>query len=217
LAVLLGMYLFLCRVTFLMLFGILASLPLFAESTSEERRTVEERRVEEQKRASLQSSEASLSAKKQEQERPSRQTEQLFDRLELAYVMDMMQKKVTYRYDACKAVMIIKGIENEYLDLNSQLAYLQENKILPKKYRKEFDTSKPLRKGLFALMLAKTLGIKGGISPHLFPHSERYALKEMAFAGVLSDTHKNDLVSGSEFVTAVMQAKRTFQNQSTKA
>jgi len=184
-----------------------------AVTTTKDRSLVQDRRVEEEKRHSLLSTEVVTPVRQPPKPVPDKQKDQVFDRLELSYMMDVMQRKVTYHYDACKAIMLIKGIENDYIDLNSQLAYLRKNKILPKKYAKEFEMTAPLRKGLFAYMLAKTLGIKGVILLRVLGMRERYALKELAFEGIMAATHTKDLVSGDEFVVALKIATKYFDQK----
>lgn len=173
-----------------------------------DRKLVDERRVEEEKRESLRHTEATPEAQEKKEIPADKQAPQ--DMLENAYLMDLMQRRVTYGYDAAKAVVLINKVENEYLDLNAQIAYLKEKKILPRKYHKEFDPMKPLRKGLFAYMLCKTLNIKGGIALHTLGKvgfAERYSLKELAFEGIMADSNRRDLVRGDELATAMMQAK----------
>lgn len=176
---------------------------------AQDRDRVDERRVEEVKREDLKPTQGIVDEeekKPQDSKRPPP-----VDRLELAYLMDLMQRKFTYRYDAIKAVVLILGVENEYLDLDSQLNLLREKKILPKRFEKEFDVKQPLRKGLFAYMIAKTLDLKGGILMRLFGMSERYAIKSLAFEGILPDTNKQDLVAGDEFVIALQEASRYYK------
>ena len=64
----------------------------------------------------------------------------------------------------------------------------------------------PLRKGLFAYMLYSALDVKGGITLSLFGVSERYALKELVYQGILSSGNVKDILSGDELVTTTMRA-----------
>lgn len=180
---------------------------LWALTPTEERTSVDERRIEEEKREDLKPTQEITT----EKPKPRDPKEQTFDRLDLAYMMAIMQKKFTHRYDACKAIVLILGVQDQYLDMNAQVAFLREKEILPKKFEKEFDVMQPLRKGLFAYMVAKTLDIKGGVSMRLFGMKERTAVKELAFEGIMPDSNKNDLVRGDEFVIVLQEASKYFK------
>ncbi len=124
------------------------------------------------------------------------------------YFLKLAQKRIAYHYDAAKAIVILMGVDEEYLDLTSQVGYLQEHGLLPARLHDTFDPRAPLRRGVAAYMFRQVLGIRGGIALHLFGGSERYALKELAFQGIMSPGHVNDLVSGAELVQIMSQAAR---------
>lgn len=159
----------------------------------------EKRRIEEKKRESLKPSEVQIGKEKEA-------APLIISPLDLAYFTELMPKKVTFRYDACKMLVILMGVEDEYLDLDSQTAFLKEKNLLPKKYETEFNPMQPLRKGLVAYMFCQALKIKGGISLRVFGVSERYALKEIAFEGIMPSGNVKDIVSGEELVAAFIQA-----------
>jgi predicted RNase H-like nuclease (RuvC/YqgF family) len=98
------------------------------------------------------------------------------------------------------------NVENQYIDLGSQVTFLKQNKLLPKRYEKEFDPTKPLRKGLTAYMFCRALGIKGGIMLRLFGMTERYAIKELVHQGMMSSGDVDDIVTGEELIYLVTQA-----------
>ena len=162
----------------------------------------EKRRIEEQKRQNLQPSEVQILKEHKIEPQPMAP----LDTLDLVYFAELVPKKVTFRYDVSKAIVVLLGVENQYIDLDSQIAFLKEKNLLPKKYASEFDPMQPLRKGITAYIFCKALGIKGGLALRLFGMSERYALKEIAFQGIMSSGNVNDIVSGEELVSVVMQA-----------
>jgi len=133
------------------------------------------------------------------------------------YFISLLPKRVTFRYDAAKAIVILMGVDEEYIDLSSQVAYLQAQGFLPQRYQQAFDPMQPLRKGLLAYILYRALHIKGGIALHLFGPTQRHALKELAFRGMMSPGRVNDLVTGEELVQAMSQmAEYKIRHQPTQ-
>ena len=55
-------------------------------------------------------------------------------------------------------------------------------------------------------MIQRALKIQGGLALHLFGSTERYAMKELGFRGILSPGLTRDLISGSELVQIASQA-----------
>ena len=171
----------------LFLFLIFFSSLLMAQTSEEERR------IEEEKRQSLRSTEESIFEKREPGFRPT-------DSTELGYFRELLSRRVIFHYDACRALVILMGVENQYKDLNSQIAFLKEKNIIPRKTASEFDPNEPLRKGLAAYMFCRALEIKGGLWLRLFDKSQRYALKELVFEGIMSPGNVNDIVSGKELI-----------------
>jgi hypothetical protein len=125
-----------------------------------------------------------------------------------AFFSSLAPKHVTFRYDAAKAIVILMGVDEQYIDLSAQVAYLGANRLLPRRFQTTFDPMAPLRKGLFAYMVYQALDLHGGIALHLFGPTERLALKELVFQGLMSPGHVHDLVSGQELVQVMSQAAR---------
>jgi len=160
------------------------------------------RRIEEQKRENLESTKIQYQKKPTKQ--PSRAAPLQPD--DTIYLIEMSFRKVTYGYDLCKVIVILKGIENEYIGLDAQVAYLKDQGFLPSRLRDTFDPMKPLRRGLTAYVLRKVLNVKGGIFPRLFKESERYALKEMTYEGVMSSGNIHAIISGDELASTMTRA-----------
>ncbi len=170
-------------------------------------RLEERRRVEEQKRDSLRPSEAHpedyfITTPEKEQEAPVKPLEPV----DILYFTELLQRRIAYRYDACKVLVVLMGVEDEFVDLDSQVKFLAENDILPKKYKSDFDPMQPLRRGLAAYMFYKALEIKGGAILRIFGVSERYALKELAFEGIMAEGNTKDIVSGEELIITLTQS-----------
>ncbi len=163
----------------------------------------QDRRIEEEKRESLKPTIAPLKIPKEKKAVGGPPVPQPIKEL---YFLTLLPKRIAYRYDAAKLIVILMGVDEEYIDLNSQVQYLQEEGFLPKRFRDGFDPMEPLRKGVAAYMFYKALDVKGGIALYLFGPSERYTLRELAFQGYMSPGHANDLVSGEELVQIMTRA-----------
>ncbi len=168
--------------------------PLLMAETAEENR-----RVEEEKRESLRPTEGRKAKEKKAILPP-------LDPIDLLFFTELMVKRVAFRYDACKALVVLMGVEDQYIDLGSQIAFLRNENLLPKIFEKEFDPTKPLRKGLTAYMFCKALDIKGGVLLRLLGMSERYTLKELVYQGMMSSGNVKDIVSGEELVSILNRA-----------
>lgn len=159
----------------------------------------EKRRVEQEKRESLEATEVQIPTKEET-------ALGLTSPLDTAYFIELLPRRITFRYDVCKVFVILMGVGEQYIDLDSQVTFLKEKNLLPKYFESEFDVMQPLRKGLIAYMFCNALKIKGGGFLRLFGRNERYALKELVFEGLMSPGNVNDIVSGEELISVFMQA-----------
>ena len=79
--------------------------------------------------------------------------------------------------------------------------------------RDTFDPMKPLRRGLTAYALRKVLNIKGGVFLNLFKENERYALKELAYEGIMSSGNIREILSGDELAATMTRAINYMESQ----
>lgn len=165
----------------------------------------QDRRIEEEKREELK---PTLAPAQPSEPRPTQKevAPPVPQPFEPIYFMNLVQQRIAYHYDAAKSIAILMEVDEEMIDLDAQAAYLREKGFLSRRFRKGFDPMAPLRKGPAAYLFLRALGIRGGIVLHLLGPSERYALKEMVFQGILSPGHVNDLISGAELVQIMSQA-----------
>jgi len=167
----------------------------------------DDRRIEEQKREELKPTEVHYQAKKQTKKSPPLSDE------DITYLSALGFKKVTYGYDLCKTLVILLKVENKYVGLDAQVAFLKEQKLLPKKIEDTFDPVQPLRRGIAAYALRKVLHVKGGIFLRIFNESQRYALKELTYEGIMSSGHINEIISGDELSSAITRAVNHLGSQ----
>jgi len=154
----------------------------------------EDRRIEEEKRKSLHQTEVLVPAMEEQVARP----DHLIDR---SYFEKLVSRKISYRRDGCMTLAVLMGVEKQYPNLDSQIAFMKERGIIPPKYTADFSPDEPLRKGLAAYMFYEALGIDGGLWIRLFGISQRYALKELVFEGIMISGNKHDIVSGEELIS----------------
>ncbi|MFC1514363.1 hypothetical protein ACFL5X_00480 [Candidatus Omnitrophota bacterium] len=190
------------------LFFLILAPPVFCQA-GQEQLNVQKRRIEEEKRLDLKPTQEPLPAKTEEKPEP-------VEGSGLDYFEYLITKKTASRSDACRSLAVLLNIEDEFGDLDSQIEYLKQKNILPKKIASEFDPDQPLRKGLTAYMFYKALEIKGGVILRVFGISQRYALKELVFQEVMLPGYDRDIVSGKELVLTLTEAAHYLAEQQTK-
>jgi hypothetical protein len=163
----------------------------------------DDRRIEEQKRENLKQTEVHYQ-KKEKKKKPSKAAP--LQPEDLMYISELSFRKITYGYDLCKLLVVLKGVENQYIGLNAQVAYLKEQNLLPNHLKDTFDPMKPLRRGLTAYVLRKVLDVKGGIFLTIFKESQRYALKELTYEGIMSSGNIHEILSGDELASTMTRA-----------
>ncbi len=165
-------------------------------------RPEDDRRIEEQKRNKLKSTEVHRPLK---ESKPSKVAPPISE-ADFTYIAQLPARQVTYGYDLAKLLVILDGVESDYVDLSSQVKYMKEKKLLPQRLHKDFDPLKPLRRGLVAYTLRKVLDVKGGIFLRIFRNSERYALMELTYEGIMSSGNTQEIISGDELSSAITNA-----------
>lgn len=191
------------KIIFLLLFFNIF-LPCFALAAPNPQ---DDRRIEEQKREELKPTEVHYQPKK----KPEKSAPLSDD--DIAYLSELGFKKVTYGYDLCKTLVILLKVENDYVGLDAQVAFLKEQKLLPKSIEDTFDPMQPLRRGITAYALRKILNVKGGIFLRIFNESQRYALKELTYKGIMSSGHIDEILSGDELSSTITRAVNYLGSQ----
>jgi hypothetical protein len=159
----------------------------------------DKRRVEEEKRKDLLASEV-YSVEIQEVSPPEAGSGQN------VYFTRLLSEDVAVLSDAYKTLVILMGLDDQFSDTDSQLTFLREKGIVPKSLGINSDYNDPLNKGVTAYMFAKAMDIKGGVTLRLFGFSQRYALKELVYQGIMVPGNVQDVVSGQELILTLMRA-----------
>lgn len=169
----------------------LGSDALYAETSSE-------RRIEELKRETLAQTE-SVAPEVLPEAKP-------LETIDVIFLALLQTRKVTFHYDICKVLVILKGLENELFDATAQAAFLEEQNMIPPRLLGRFDPQAPLRRSVAAYMFCRALGIRGGAIGTLMGLNERYAMKELVFKGIMASGNANDIISGEELVSMTNRA-----------
>jgi len=118
------------------------------------------------------------------------------DKENYAFLSELYNKKVSSIADACRAISIVLGREEQFV---------QDN-LLPPSIKKKFNYQEPLRKGQAAYMLCKALDMEGGLWLRLLGLNQRYALRELVYEGIMFPGNVQDFMSGKELISTLTQA-----------
>lgn len=168
--------------------------------------TEEKRRIDEEKRQSLRFS-APSSGQRPQADYPLRSP------VNLDYFSELISRETAFNSDACRALVVLMGLQQQYKDFQSQVVFLERNNIIPKRLGADFSPDQPLCKGMVAYMFARALNIKGGLWIRLFGLSQRYAVKELVFEGIMISGNMKELISGKELVLILVQAAEYMADQ----
>jgi hypothetical protein len=170
---------------------------IFTSSAVLGQSVISERRIEEEKRSSLQETVPPSEYSFQKETRKPSQ--------EIDYYERLMSKPVASWNDGVQVIFELISMDEEIPDYPQRMEYLKQQDILPAvDYPLAENT--PLRKGEAAYMLCKALGIKGGVHMRLFGVSQRYALREMVFEGIMVSGGVAQYVSGKELTLIFLDA-----------
>lgn len=125
------------------------------------------------------------------------------------YRITISKKKVVTMEDGCRAVLAVakaddlKGHFSED-DYKSMVEQLKSMAIMPVNWNMTADT--PITKSKVAIMLVRTLGIKGGAVARIVGMNERYAYQECRFLDLISGGGQNRYFDGIELIAIVHRA-----------
>ena len=119
---------------------------------------------------------------------------------ELQYLKELVLKKVATTQDAIHILAILLGLRQEQKDYPAGLSFCREKGILPPKISDNLRAESPLRKGVAAYMFCRALGLRDSVWLRVFGTSQRYALRELVFEGIMPSGSVHESVSGSELV-----------------
>ena len=160
---------------------------------------VDERRVEEEKRLDLKTTEAQY----YDRARTRVDQEALTTR---DFLEGLSSKEYADHRDAAKVLTILLGKEDELTDFGLQRDFFVSSNLLSARKAGYFVAEAPVRRGLFAQMLMKALGIKGGLTLRVLGAYERYCLSELVYEDIMIPGSTREWMSGRELIYTFIQA-----------
>jgi hypothetical protein len=174
------------------------------------RQPQENRRIEEDKRGSLISTESAL---------PKRETQSLpasSKPLEIRYLSKLQEKDAATLDDATLTIALLLGSKDNFNDFKKRLIYLEERGIVAKSTAISSSPDSPLTRGQAGHMFCKALKLRGGIFARIFGLSQRYALNELAYEGIMDTGYANSIMSGSDLVSLFINSADYLLRQGDK-
>jgi hypothetical protein len=159
------------------------------------RQAQDKRRIEEGKRDSLNSTESVKTRNGSALQVPASKP------LEIQYLSKLLDKEVADFDDATFTVVLLLGLKDIGSDFNKRVAFLQEEHIIDNNASRSFSPKSALTRGQAAYMYCRALKIKGGLFARAFSLTQRYALNELVYEGIIESGPTNSIMSGKELVS----------------
>jgi hypothetical protein len=120
-----------------------------------------------------------------------------------------MQPMVTVG-EAYRAMVLLAEGEDAYDSFEAREVALEERQIVRRQW--ELKRAEPVDKGTVAYMVMRILKLRGGVNMLLFGNlglgDRRYALRELAYQGLMEATPTYRFITGGELVNLMLKADR---------
>ena len=120
------------------------------------------------------------------------------------YLRKLFKQPLASTWDAMRMVYKLTPETNTIRSMVEVAEYLQEQDIVPADWKT--DTPQKLHMRELAILICNTLKIEGGINKHLFPRTRRYALLELRYLNIMSQTVPDRYVTGAELIGIIGRA-----------
>lgn len=120
------------------------------------------------------------------------------------FFRELREKRAATMLDGYRVALALAGQDYADVSFEEAQAKLIEAKVIPGRWKKGPEES--IARGQLAYMVVKILGIKGGLTMRAFGVSERYALKECKFEGLMAGGMTSRHVTGRELVAVLARA-----------
>lgn len=120
---------------------------------------------------------------------------------QLGFWHSLAERHVTSNDEAFHGLLLYVDGKDDSADYSQRVALLKSRGMLPANF--SGPSHQAVDRGILAVCIVKVLNIKGGLFLHLFPQSQRYAVRELVFDGVYPTSSPNQTFSGTEFVGVV--------------
>ena len=123
----------------------------------------------------------------------------------------LADQPITSNDDAFHALLIFVDGEDASPDYAARVAKLKEKKLLRDSFNQP--ANQAVDRGTYAVALARTLKIRGGVVMSIIGATPRYATKELEFASIYPPSSPNQIFSGSEFLAVMSRAEEYQQGK----
>lgn len=114
------------------------------------------------------------------------------------FLYELSEKKHCTLDDAYRGMLYFIDGTDTADDFEQRAARLAMHEVIDKRWT--HNPNSPATKGRIGYMLARAIGIKGGVMYNITGASPRYALRELAYRGIIVGTSENAHISGAEYV-----------------
>jgi len=115
------------------------------------------------------------------------------------YLNEVVGRKAVSLGDGIELIMIVLHLEEKHTTFDAQIGFMKAHDLIKPSLTEETSDAL-LQRGALAYMLCKTLKLKGGLKARLLGLSERFAMEELIYQGIMRQGHSKDLVTGQELV-----------------
>ena len=120
---------------------------------------------------------------------------------QLSYWHDLAERHLTSNDDAFHGVLLYLDGKDPSKNYDERVATLKKRNLLASNFHQPADMA--IERGTIAVIVVKTLDIRGGWVMHVFGVSPRYAVKELVDDEIFTPSSPQQTFSGSEFVGVI--------------
>ncbi|MDP6058323.1 MAG: hypothetical protein QGH33_05495 [Pirellulaceae bacterium] len=124
---------------------------------------------------------------------------------QLAFWHSLSERKITSNDEAFHGLLLFLDGKDSAADYASRVEQLKSRGVLPAKFNRPAEEA--VNRGTMAVAIVAVLDIKGGLTLRLFPHSPRYATRELQYIGLYPRSSPHQAFSGSEFLGIIGRAE----------
>lgn len=120
---------------------------------------------------------------------------------QLLFWHTLAERPLTSNDDAFHGMLLYLDERDDCPDYAARVALLKQRGLLPASFNQP--ASAAVERGTVAVMIVKTLSIRGGWAMHVFGPTPRYALRELMSMSILPYSSPQQIFSGAEFVGVI--------------
>lgn len=113
----------------------------------------------------------------------------------------LYERKFTSNDDAFHGMLLFLDGTDASADYAARVATLKQRGLLPASF--DAPANEAVTRGDLAVIIVKTLKIKGGLMQALLPDSPRYAMRELQYSGIYPSGSTWQRFTGGQFVSII--------------